>query len=165
MGKKYLKIMWITLILAISTGFITPNYSIADDGMEVEWIRILPEMEDGDISRINAKISEIWSVWWHVWDNYNDAAQRMPTDAQISSWIMNRDTIMNYLVYIVQFLSQLWITVGAVFIIYAWYSYLTSVFNWWRTKKEVLVNAIEWVIIVIFSYAIMKILTSFIGLS
>ena len=42
---------------------------------------------------------------------------------------------------------------------------MVSVFNWGKLPTETVKNAIIWVIIVIFSFAIMKTLTSFIGLS
>jgi hypothetical protein len=78
---------------------------------------------------------------------------------------MTWNTIMDYLVFVVKFLSQLWLLVGVVFIIYAWYQYMLSVFkNSWTPSKTVK-NAIIWVLIVVFSYAIMKTLTSIIWIS
>jgi hypothetical protein len=79
---------------------------------------------------------------------------------QLASGIMNRDTIMKYLEFIVKFLSQLWMAVWVIFIMFAWYKYMVSIFNWQKTWAGTIKNAIIWVIIVIFSYAILKTLTS-----
>ena len=114
-------------------------------------------------------IKEIWSEWWKVMDKYREKAEELDEDAgeQLAIWIMSWNTILNYLVFVVQFLSQLWLLVWVMFIMYAWYKYMVSVFVGWKTNNapEMLKNAIIWVIIVIFSYAIMKTLTSFIWIS
>ncbi len=165
MKKKFIKKIWIIItfiILTINTPFIV---SAADDDLEVNWFNILPELNEKEIAEVNTKITTIGQTWWNVWKAYNEAASGMTTSQQIASWIMNWDTIMDYLVFVVQFLSQLWLTVGAWFIIYAWYTYMLSVFNWNKVKSDVIKNAIIWVVIVIFSYAIMKTLTSLIWLS
>ena len=162
---KSLKILSILLYTLMFT--IIPYVVIAQDTMDVDWFSIMPKIDDDDVSKINTEIEDIWSVWWYVWENYNEAAQRMSgsVESQVASWIMNRDTIMNYLVFLVKFLSQLWLTVGAIFIMYAWYIYMLNVFGLKGSPKTAIKNAIIWVIIVIFSYAILKFLTSLIGLS
>lgn len=137
----------------------------AGEDMEVEWFNIMPELKEDSVNKIDAKITTIWSEWWHVWDHYNDEALNLTTEEQVASWIMNWDTIMNYLVFIVQFLSQLGLVVWTGFIIYAWYKYMSSSFSGNKVPSSTVTNAIIWILIVIFSYAIMKILTSFIWLS
>ena len=135
--------------------------------LEVDGFNIMPKLEEDEVGDVNQKIEEIWEVWWNVWNKYNEIAssEGFTTSKQVASWIMNRDTIMNYLVFIVQFMSQLWLFVGVGFIMYAWYKYMLSVFNGWKLPTETVKNAIIWVVIVIFSYAIMKTLTSFIWIS
>lgn len=163
--KNFTK-FWINiLIITCCTLLFTNNIYAQSNDLEVDWFNILPELTEEDISDINNKIKTIWNTWWRVWEAYNNAASGMSTAKQISSWIMNWDTIMNYLVFIVKFLSQLWLVVGTWFIMYAWYKYMLSVFEWWKTPSETIKNAIIWVIIVIFSYAIMRILTSIIWLT
>ena len=165
MSKKLIKKIWIIItfiILTINTPFIV---SAADDDLEVDWFNILPELTEKEISNVNEKITAIWKTGWNVWKTYNDAASSMSTSEQIASWIMNRDTIMNYLVFVVKFLSQLGLVVGTWFIMYAGYKYMLSVFSGGKTPSETIKNAIIWVIIVIFSYAIMKTLTSLIWIS
>ena len=135
------------------------------DAQDVDWFTIIPKIKD--TWAIDTKIERIWSEWWQVWKHYTDEADQMEPEEQIASWIMNWDTILNYLVFVVKFLSQLWLLVWVMFIMYAWYKYMVSVFVGWKTNgaPSTLKNAIIWVIIVIFSYAIMKTLTSFIWIS
>lgn len=166
MTKKLIKKIWIFMIFPILTIVNIPCLIFANgEDIEVDWFNIIPELEPGELEDINKKIDNIWKTWWHVWEEYNKAASGMSTSKQLASWIMTRDTIMEYIVFVVKFLSQLWLLVWTWFIMYAWYKYMVSVFNWWKTPSSTLENAIIWVIIVIFSYAIMKTLTSLIWIS
>ncbi|MEI8091155.1 MAG: hypothetical protein WCG98_02665 [bacterium] len=80
----------------------------------------------------------------------------------MASGIMTRETLLDYVVYIVRFLSQIGLVIGALMIIYAGYLYATSVFSGGNVAKgnTAIKNAIIGVIVVAFSYAIMKLLTS-----
>lgn len=166
---KTLKRTFTIIVILLFWFTLLPNISFADEGgdLNVDWFNILPEIEDDNLPALQTKIERIWSEWWHVWDHYNDEADLLSdnTEWQLATWIMNRDTIMNYLVFIVQFLSQLWLVVWTVFIMYAWYKYMISIIYWKWSPSGTLSNAIIWVIIVIFSYAIMKTLTSLIWIS
>lgn len=128
---------------------------------------IMQELTWGEVAEAEKAIDEIWSEPWHAMDKYRDIADGWNGRLwmQILTWIMNRNTIPNYLVFVVQFLSGLWLVVGVLFIMFAWYKYMISVFNGWRLPNETLKNAIIWVIIVIFSYAILKTMTALIGIS
>ena len=137
----------------------------AEDVPAIDGFQIIPELDNDQIEEVGEKTENIWKEWWKVRENYNKAASGMSTSEQIASWIMNWDTIVNYLVYMIKFISQLWLVVWVAFIMYAWYKYMISVFNGWKTASTTIKNAIIWVIIVIFSYAIMKILTSLVWLS
>lgn len=161
MKKLFSKITWIFAILIVCW-FWLPFGSFADE-MDVEF-NILPELTEAEIDEINTKIQEIWSEWWKVNEKYTQAADKLNLQQQLNSWIMNRNTILDYLAYVIKFLSQLWLVVWVVFIMYAWYKYMLSVFTWWKPSSKAAKNAIIWVIIVIFSYAIMKTLTSIIWL-
>mgnify|MGYP003426113770 FL=1 len=48
---------------------------------------------------------------------------------QLASGIMSRDTLLDYLVYLIRFISQIGILIGAVQIIIAGYKYAVAVFN------------------------------------
>ena len=158
--EKFIKVLviWLFSFFVVSCGVMAQEPDPID-------FTIIPELKGEEISEINAKIETIWSEWWHVWDHYDDEAENLTTNQQIASWIMNWDTILNYLVFVVQFLSQLWLAVGVLFIMYAWYKYMVSVFNGGKLPTETVKNAIIWVIIVIFSYAILKTMTSLIWIS
>lgn len=160
------KIIWvISAIFALSVLLLPTQISIAENDLSVDGFNIIPELDEDEIAEANRHINEVWSEWWHVWDHYNDIASGSTTSQQLATWIMNRDTIMNYIVFVIQFLSQLWLLVWVIFIMYAWYKYMVSVFESWKTPSSTIKNAIIWVLIIIFSYAIMRILTSIIWLT
>lgn len=169
MKKLFTKILIITTFLSFCTLWFSNivEAQAAGSDLKVEGFNILPELTDKQISEINEKIDEIWSEWWVVQKKYYKASTELTAAQQIDSWIMNWDTIMNYLVFIVQFLSQLGLVVWAGFIIYAWYQYMSSAFSGWKVGKgkTAVTNAAIWILIVIFSYAIMRTLTSIIWLT
>ena len=161
MLKKFWKVLFVWFLAFYSVSVL------AAGDLDPTDFTIIPELKDEEISKVNEAIEEIWSKWWGVWDKYNEiaASSGFTTNQQVASWIMNWSTIMNYLVFVVQFLSQLWLVVGVLFIMYAWYKYIVSVFNGGKLPNETIKNAIIWVIVVIFSYAILKTLTALIGIS
>ena len=161
MKNKTRRKIWFFMLLLIWT-FGLSFWAIAQD---IDGIQIISELDEDELSDVQKAIDEIAKTWWQVMDTYREKAANLTTEQQLASWIMDWDTIVNYLVYVVKFLSQLWLVVGVVFIMYAWYKYIVSVFTWWKTPSTVIKNAIVWVIIVIFSYAIMKTLTSLVWLS
>lgn len=71
---------------------------------------------------------------------------------------MNWDTIASYFARFVNYLSQLGIFIGACFIVYAGYVYATAVFGGGKVEKGnmAIKNALLGVVIITFSYAIMK---------
>ena len=157
-------LIWI-LAFAIAFVFMPAITNADNEELEVDWFDIMPRLKPEEVADVNQKIKEIWSEGWKVWENYNKNASWMTTSQQIASWIMTRNTILNYIVFIVKFLSQLWLLVWAWFIMFAWYKYMVSLFTWGKAPSSTLKNAIIWIIIVIFSYAIMRILTSIIWLT
>jgi hypothetical protein len=107
---------------------------------------------------------------WNLWQKwvsgkfrefYNMSAEDMKDDVgwQISSGIMNWDTILTILGRVVTFLANGALVVGAAMIIYAWYLYVASVFAGDYTWKanDAIKRAIIGIVIVIFSYAIIRI--------
>jgi len=145
--------------------FFSPVFAVGDNN-DLDWFNIISELDNEQVTKAQQAIQNVWQTWKEVWKTYRQTADSwLTTSEQLATWIMNRNTIMDYLVYVVQFISQLWITVWVVFIMYAWYQYMLSVFNDSKPWTSMLKNAIIWVIIVIFSYAILKTLTSLIWLS
>ena len=47
---------------------------------------------------------------------------------QLASGIMTRNTLLDYTVYLVRFLSQLGLVIGGLMIIYAGYLYASTIF-------------------------------------
>lgn len=115
--------------------------------------------------KVESDVEKVWSWWWSVWDNYNAIAESMDTEAdlwnQLASWIMTWDTLLRYAVKLVRRLSQIWLLAWATMVLYAWYLYATEVFmsKSWEGNKAIK-NAIIWVLVISFSYAIMKLITS-----
>lgn len=99
-----------------------------------------------------------------VRDAYNAQAKKLSWSVgdQIASGIMTRDTLLDYIVYLVRFLSQIGIVIWVLMIIYAGYLYASSAFSPSNMSKgkSAITNAIIGVLVIAFSYAIMKLLTS-----
>ncbi|PIE00094.1 MAG: hypothetical protein CSA81_14110 [Acidobacteria bacterium] len=80
---------------------------------------------------------------------------------QLLSGVMTRGTILCYAEYLVKFISQLGILVGAIMIIFAGYEYAMYVFNdGIGQANQKLKYAIIGVVVIVFSFAIMKIVTT-----
>ena len=81
-----------------------------------------------------------------------DVAKAMQT------WIMGRNTLIQYVVYIMKFLSQLGLLIWGIMMLYAGYQYATTIF-WYGSPsnaKAAMKNAIIWIIVIIASYAILR---------
>lgn len=144
------KVFWIILFFSL---FFQIWYS--------NGINIIPESNTWD-KEISEKVENVWKKWWVVMERYNTKAKELDWDvwAQMASGIMNWDTLLNYAIYLVNFLSWIWLLIWACMIIYAWYIYSTSVFTGNASKwTDAIKNAIIGVLIVIFSYAIINVLT------
>jgi len=126
-------------------------------GADDSWT-LIPKTEQD----IASQSKEVWSRAWKVWENYNTLSQNTDVWASFSTWIFSWDTIFYFLKHIAKVLSEIWLVVWAAMIIYAWYKYASGVFTWDASKwwKDAIKWAIYWLLIVIFSYAIMKILLS-----
>ena len=124
--------------------------------------QIIPQAQDTNAVQTN--VEYVWKQWWSVRDRYNEKAQSMSGQVgnQLASGIMTRETLLDYVVYLVQFLSQLGLLIWWLMIIYAWYLYATTIF-WWGDAskwKKAITDAIIGILVIAFSYAIMKLLTS-----
>lgn len=122
---------------------------------------IIPEATNP--SEVVQAVEAVGKTWGSVRDTYNQKADELDSVGdQLASGIMTRETLLDYVVYLVRFLSQIGLVIGVVMIIYAGYLYATSIFNpsSMSKGKSALTNAIIGVLVVAFSYAIMKLLTS-----
>ena len=147
-----IKKLVLSMFIIITSSFAY-TYWTSDD----VWT-IIPESSSWD--KVQKAVKEFWETPWKVWENYNKKAKDMNVWDSFASWIFTWDTIFNFLKHIANLLSQIGLVIWALMIIYAWYKYSVWVFTgdaskWW---KDAVKWAIYWVLIVIFSYAIMKIL-------
>ena len=125
-----------------------------------------------DFEIIPQATEDVWaavekiSKWWEVRDKYDEQAQKYQDEKKLgeafASWVFTWSLVLDYLVYVIRFLSQLGILIGAVMIIYAGYIYASSIFTgnetgWW---KKAITHAIIGVLVIAFSYAIMRLVTS-----
>ncbi len=134
---------------------------------------IIPEWSDPNALNWKSKETDLWNVvkevWtrrdWSketVWDRYNKKADSMKNDTwnQMATWIMNWDTILNYIKYLWNFLTTVWIVIAAWMFIYAGYLYAMNIYQSdWTTKWNKAIHwAIVWLLIIVFSFAIVKLL-------
>lgn len=149
-----------TFLLCVLIGMrITPLHIFAQTNNDFE---IIPQATSG--GWVKTAVDKVGKIWGSVRDTYNKEASAMSGKVgdQLASGIMTRDTLLDYVVYLVRFLSQIGIVIGVIMIIYAGYLYATSIFSAGNmTKgKSAITNAIIGVLVIAFSYAIMKLLTS-----
>ena len=97
-------------------------------------------------------------------ENYQKEYQKISGDlaTQMATGIMDRKTLLDYVVYIVRFLSQIGLVIGALMIIYAGYLYASNVFTGSGVNegKKAVQYAVIGVFVIVFAYAIMKLFTS-----
>lgn len=165
--KNCLKKLWLILALALSILIWTSVNTYAQGNWDIEWYTIVPEVTWSDIQEGDDAIADIWLEAWEVMDKYREYADKRDDspNKKIAFGIMDRDVIIDYLKFVVKFLSEAWLAVWVIFIMLAWYKYMIAVFNWLKAPTGTIKNAIIWVIIIIFSYAILKTLTSLVGIS
>ena len=158
MIKTLFKKIWLLLWLSY---LLLPIFFIKAE----ENLSVINKVTDEEAEHVNRRIQFIWTKPWEVRTNIHNAHEDLNFSERRAGWILEIDDIMNYMVRIVQFLSQLWLVVWTIFIMYAGYKYIISILNSEKTPSATVKNAIIWVLIVIFSYSIMRILTSFIWLT
>ena len=124
---------------------------------------IMPEVKNPE--SLSNVIQEVGAVGGEVMETYKQKSTELSLEQQMATGIMNRDTILEYIVYLVRFVSQIWLFVGAAMIIYAGYKYASNIF-WWKTGEgsTAIKRAIIGVLVISFAYAIMRIFTvAFLG--
>lgn len=154
--KKYV----ISILMVIS--FTLQSVSFAADNYE-----IIPEAKADPNAAVNCVAGKGNCNQWTVWQRYNDQATKYSNNTTVdvgacfATGIFSWDCINDYIVYIIRFLSQVWLVIGAMMIIWSGYKYASAVFTWsWSPNTDNIKNAIIWVVIIIFSYAIIRILSS-----
>ncbi len=116
-------------------------------------------------SNVDARVKAVSTTKGSVRDEYNaqlnDKSFNNPANIsdQLASGIMSRDTIMDYAVYLLRFLSQIALLIGALVFVYNGYQYILETIGMGSPNSGNMKNAVIGMCIVFFSYAIMKILT------
>jgi hypothetical protein len=156
--------IWKILVTTSLILWTIPFYIFAVNEGTPNNLHIIPEASsDNDYDDKATMIVEY--VWngkekWNVIDRYNEYAKDIADDWDLwmafKTWVMSRDTLLSYVVYLMRFLNQLGILIWAVMILYAWYQFAWTIFNYWTPSKgkTAIKNAIIWMLVIIFSYAI-----------
>ncbi len=118
---------------------------------------IIPKGSGNKAGTISKKI---WNKAWQVWKTYKKESKNISVWNAFASGVFSWDTIFKFLKHIAKVLSEIWLVIWAAMIIYAGYKYASGVFTWDASKwwKDAIKWAIYGILIIIFSYAIMKIL-------
>ncbi|MFA7717301.1 MAG: hypothetical protein WC875_01125 [Candidatus Absconditabacterales bacterium] len=154
--KKIILGLFITFLLAFN---VLPVFAQTNNDFE-----IIPQATNP--GKVETSVENVGTKGGQVRDTYNKEATTMENDKklgdQMASGIMTRNTLLNYVVYLVKFLSQIGLVIGAVMVIYAGYLYAMTIFGGGDASKgnKAILNAILGILIIAFSYAIMKLLTS-----
>ena len=128
------------------------------------YLHIIPESETDN--NYDDKAASIVELVWNddgrsVNDRYNEQAKDILDDWDIwlafETGVMNWDILLSYVAYVIRFINQLWILIWSIMILYAGYQFATSIF-WWNVSnwKTAIKNAIIWIIVIVFSFAIWK---------
>lgn len=149
--KRLLTILFASIISTISIGQI---HAQEND------FHILPEVKD--TTEINKAIEIIWKTPGSVMDNYKAQANSDLTFAEkMAGGIMNRNTLLEYVAYLIRFLSQIGLVIGAAMIIYAGYQYAMNIFGGKESDGNSAIKyAIIGVLVISFSYAIIRFFTA-----
>lgn len=128
-------------------------------------LHIIPESQSSN-QELDQKVKEIAKKPGQVIENYNqqaeDLSKKWDLGSAFATWIFNRDLILLYIAYLVQFLSQIGMLIWWVMVVYAGYLYAGTIFNFGDVPwaKKAITQAIQGILVITFSYAILKILTS-----
>lgn len=132
-------------------------------------LHIIPETTAEQKAQAAEDVKAIWNATWKgqsAIKTYNEKASEYERKGELSksfqTWIMNWNTLLSYVVYVMRFLSQIGLLIGGIMILYAGYMYATTIFGVWDANKgkTAIKNAIVGIIIVVASYAIWKGLVS-----
>jgi len=136
-------------------------YSFADLDRTQNNLHIIPQTSYSKQATSNI-IKNIWDIEsaGTVLERYSGAAaeleQKWDLGAAFETGVFSWNIVISYLVYLLRFISQLGLLIWAVMILYAGYQYATFIFGFWDpSKAKTTINrAIQWVLILVFSFAI-----------
>ena len=157
----------VILVSVFATMFLC--YSFCQNTFATD-IEIIPKAENTDPWKLVECVAGVgaWCDKWTVWSRYNKELTKdkkeLDLGTQFATWIFSWNSIKLYAAYIIRFLLQIGLLIGAVMIIVAGYKYATAVYKWSDPWKKDILNAIVGVLVIIFSYAIIRILQAVSGI-
>ena len=152
MKKASILAILLTLWCTVFQAFATSNY-----------LHIIPKSEGWDTAEVVKAVAQ-WQ--WTVNERYNEQADKIAKSGDIwkawATWVINWDTLISYVVYLMRFINQIGLLIWGIMILYAGYQYAWTIFKFWdATKgKNAIKNATIWILVIVFSYAIWKWLES-----
>ena len=165
-----MKKIWILTMLLVFGCLTFPTFS--QEGIEKTEnnLHIIPKWSDTNEEFVTSVMQEVagtkWENKWTLIDRYNEAAETIDKSWDLwtafQTWIMSRNSLLNYVVYLMRFINQLGLLIWSIMILYAGYQYAWTIFKFWDpTKgKNAIKNAIIWILVIVFSYGIWKALES-----
>lgn len=158
-SKKLISLIALLAILLPYSNFASSN--TRND------LHIIPEMKQEEKDQAAKYVEEIGKVGQSgtVLDKYRATATKIEEKGDIgtafATGIFSRNLIISYIIYIVKFLSQIGLLIWGIMVLYAGYQFATNTF-WGDPSKAKLaiMNAIKGVLVIIFSVAILRTLTS-----
>lgn len=157
----------VILVSVFATMFLWYSFSQNTFATDIE---IIPKAENTDPWKLVECVAGVgaWCDKWTVWSRYNKELTKdkkeLDLGTQFATWIFSWNSIKLYAAYIIRFLLQIGLLIGAVMIIVAGYKYATAVYKWSDPWKKDILNAIVGVLVIIFSYAIIRILQAVSGI-
>jgi TRAP-type C4-dicarboxylate transport system permease small subunit len=140
--------------------FFSPLTVVFADENDVQF-EIIPAVEPSDLQNINTTILDSDEDIRDIYNQQADTlgAQDGGTALQVTSGVMNRDTIINYAIMVLRFLSQLGLLIGWLMIVYTGWKYIMAVISGDSPpSSDLIMNAIKGILVIIFSFAILRIL-------
>lgn len=157
-------LVWSTFGLFAMVAFVgvaaisSPRMVMAEN---VEF-QVIPEKEKDSAWQSNVVELGKKETSWKFWTVYNQKADSMKLGGRFASGIFNWDSILDYAAYLVKFIANLALVIGSLMVIYAGYLYVTSMYMGDNSGKAngAIKRAAIGIAVIIFSYAVMRILIS-----
>lgn len=153
--------VWVVLATeeeSYATKDTLPNY-------RANSFELIPEVDDEIITSTYKDLTKP-ETRHQFWDKYNEKANSKEFDPgttdglanQLSTGVMTWDTIIVYASVIIEFISNLWLVVGAGFIIFSGYQYAMSAFGAKEDNGWAIKNAFIGIAVIATSYGIFRLL-------
>lgn len=117
--------VWLSCVLCLILSSLLPAWVVLADEEEVNF-EIMPQVDPARLQQINKAVLEANG---NIWDIYNAQAETLSTDEQVASGVMTRDTLINYAIKLLRFLSQLGLLIGGAMILLTWWKYIMAVIS------------------------------------